>query len=159
MKRLFWISLLLIVGVAPIAHTQDTTASLNADRAKQVLTTARRDIFEATMGLTDAQKDPFWNIYNEYEKDRAPVTEKTLQLVQQYTADFSTLTNEQLMKMMKDSSSNAKKQIDLRTKYAEQMCKKVDPKVGVRFFQIDDYITTAVRLDVLDNIPFVGGTE
>jgi hypothetical protein len=159
MKRPFWIPLLALLGVAQMAHTQSTSPSLNTDRARQVLSTARRDIIEATMDLTDAQKDSFWTIYDQYEKERAPSSERQIQLIQTYTTDFSTLTNDQMMKMVKEASSNQKRQIDLRTKYAEQMAKKVDPKVGARFYQIDDYITTAVRMDVLDNIPFVGGSN
>jgi hypothetical protein len=163
MRRLIWIPILALGCLVSRAYTQDTTVvlepSLNADRAKQVLTMARRDIFELNMELTDAQKDPFWSVYNQYEKDRAEVTGKTIQLVREYSANYSTLTNDQTMKLMRESAANSKKQIDLRAKYAEQIAKKVDPKVGARFVQIDDYITTATRLDVLDAIPFVGDPD
>ena len=163
MKRLMWISVLALGCIVSRAYTQDTTIvvepTLNADRAKQVLTMARRDIFENNMELTDAQKDGFWSIYNQFEKDREAVTAKSLQLLRDYANNYSTLTNDQTMKMVKESASNNKKQIDLRVKYAEQIGKKVDPKVGARFYQIDDYITTAARLDVLDNIPFIGDTD
>ena len=62
----------------------------------------------------------------------------------------------QVMQMMKGSSASNKKAIDLRYKYAEQIGKKVGPKVGARFFQLDDYYSTATRLSRLDNIGFVG---
>jgi hypothetical protein len=158
MHRLITILVLALVGIVPVAYTQgaSSSANLNTERAKQVLTTARRDIVELAMDLTPEQKDPFWSIYNEYEKERGPLTERTLRLVQDYTANFTTHTNDQLLKFMKEARDTNKKQIDLRYKYAEQMAKKVDPKIGVRFYEIDDYITTAARLDVLDNIPFVG---
>jgi hypothetical protein len=158
MNRLSYVLLLALVSIVPVAYTQGSTSepSLNTEKAKQVLTKARRDIFEETMGLTPEQKDGFWAIYNDYERDRMPVTEETIRILQAYTNNFSTLTNDQLMKLMKEASQNNKKMIDLRYKYAEQMGKKVDPKVAVRFYEIDDYISTATRLDVLDNIPFVG---
>jgi hypothetical protein len=159
MKRLIWFSLLALVSLAPMAYTQEGSQSLNVERARQVLSGARRDIVEAAIDLTDTQKDPFWNIYNQYEKDRAPLTDRTVQLIRDYATNYSTLTNDQIMKMVKESSANQKRAIDLRTKYAEQMAKKVDPKVGARFYQVDDYITTAARLDVLDNIPFIGDAD
>jgi hypothetical protein len=161
MHRLISVLVLALVGIVPVAYTQGTPSdvSLNTERAKQVLTSARRDIVELAMDLTPEQKEPFWSIYNEYEKERAPLTERTFKLIQDYTANFSTLTNDNLMKMMKEARDNNKRSIDLRYKYAEQMAKKVDPKVGVRFYEIDDYISTAARLDVLDSIPFVGGSN
>jgi len=145
------------------AYTQDTApaggGTINVERANQALTTARRTLFESNITLTDAQKDPFWAIFNEFEKERGAVTGKTLQLVQTYAANFSTLTNDQLMQMLKEVTANSKKQIDLRAKYAEQIAKKVDPRIGTRFYQIDDYLTTAARLEVLDKIPFVGAKQ
>ena len=161
MRRLVWIPILALACLVSRAYTQDTApaggGTINVERANQALTMARRTLFENNITLTDAQKDPFWSIYTEFEKERGAVTGKTLQLVQTYAANFSTLTNDQLMQMLKEVTANSKKQIDLRAKYADQIAKKVDPKIGVRFYQIDDYLTTASRLDVLDHIPFVGG--
>jgi hypothetical protein len=163
MRRLIWIPVLALGCLVSRAYTQDTTTgaghSINAERANQALTTARRTLFENNIELTDAQKDPFWTIYSQFEKERSEVTGKTLQLVQTYATNYSTLTNDQLMQMLKEVTANSKKQIDLRAKYADQIAKKVDPKIGTRFYQIDDYLSTAARLDVLDHIPFVGAKE
>jgi hypothetical protein len=63
------------------------------------------------------------------------------------------------MQLVKDITANSKKQIDLRAKYSDQIARKVDPKIGTRFYQIDDYITTAARLDVLDALPLVGDKQ
>jgi hypothetical protein len=162
MRRLIWIPVLALGCLVSRAYTQDKTAgepSINAERATQLLTQARRTLFERNIPLTDAQKDPFWSIYNQFEKEREAVTGKTLQLVQTYAANYSTLTDDQLMQMLKEVTANSKKQIDLRAKYSDQVAKKIDPKTGARFYQIDDYISTAARLDVLDNIPFVSNKE
>jgi hypothetical protein len=108
------------------------------------------------MGLTMEQKDAFWSIYNEYEKERLPLTQEALQMVENYVKNFTTMPKEEIVKMMNASSANQKKIVDVRTKYAGEMAKKIGPEVGVRFYQIDDYLSTAARLDVLDDIPFVG---
>ena len=156
MRRLFWIPLLALVGIASAAYTESAAPSLNAERAKQVVTQTRRQFIEANMEIPDAQKDAFWTIYKAYEDELAPVAQQTGQLSQEYTTDYTTLTNAQVMEMMKGSSASNKKAIDLRYKYAEQIGKKVGPKLGARFFQLDDYYTTATRLARLDNIGFVG---
>jgi hypothetical protein len=154
------IALFAIACVAAAAYTQDTTIivspSLNTEEAKQILSMARRDVFQDEMNLTDQEKDAFWNIYAGYEKDRAALIDKQIQLLQEYSTDYSTITDEQAMRMVKQSADLQKKSIDLRAKYADQIGKKVNGKKGARFYQIDDYIATAVRLDVLDNIDFIG---
>ena len=134
MRRLFWIPLLALVGIASTALAQDTSPKLNVDRAKQVLTQTRRQFMEANMDLSPAQKDAFWTIYNAYEEELGPLSQQASQLGQEYKTDYTTLTNAQVMEMMKGSSASNKKAIDLRYKAAEQMGKKVGPKIGARFF-------------------------
>jgi hypothetical protein len=159
LSRIVWLPLVMLIVIAQTAHTQDSTPSLNVERVREVLTTARRDIFEAGMGLSTEQENDFWTIFDQYEKERAPVTQKTIEIVADYARNYSTLTDDRLMKLLKDSGANQKKGIDLRTKYAQQIGKKLGTRVGARFYQIDDYITTATRADVLDAIPFVGGSR
>jgi hypothetical protein len=160
MKLKIGIALFAVACVAATAYTQDTAVivapSLNTEEAKQVLTMARRDVFQAAMTLTDQEKDAFWNVYANFERERAGLMDKQIQLLQEYSTNYSTVTDEQAMKMVKQSADLQKKGIDIRAKYADQIGKKVNGKQGARFYQIDDYIATAVRLDVLDNIDFIG---
>jgi hypothetical protein len=158
MKRIAWIALLLLAAPAQVARTAEES-SLNAQRAAEALSSARRDVIEAAMGLTMEQKDAFWAIYSEYEAARTPLSEQALAMVESYVTNFSTNTNEQNVKMMAGSATNQKKMIDLRAKYANKMAKTIAPEVGVRFYQVDDYLTTASRLAVLDDIPFIGRSQ
>ena len=159
MKRMVWVFLLVLIVAAPVAFAADPPPSLNSQRAAEVLSTARRDVVEQAMGLTIEQKDAFWAIYNEYEKERTVLSQQALQMVENYVTNFTTLPKEEIVKIMNASSANQKKIVDVRTKYAGRMAKSIAPEVGVRFYQIDDYLTTAARLDVLDDIPFVGRSQ
>ena len=44
----------------------------------------------------------------------------------------------------------------LRQKYAAAISKKLGGRIGARFYQIDDYLSTGTRLELLNRIPFVG---
>jgi hypothetical protein len=111
------------------------------------------------MGLEDPQKDTFWNIYAEYDRQRAELADQTLQLLRDYVTSYDTLTNEQATKMMDEAARIGDKQVRLRQKYAHEMSKKLGGRVGARFYQIDDYLSTAARLELLDQIPFVGDPQ
>jgi hypothetical protein len=151
MKLKIGIALFAIACVAAPAYAQGTT-----ERATQTLSKARRDVFEQAMNLTDQEKDAFWNIYSNFERERAGLIDKTFQLLQEYATHYSTITDEQAMKTVKQTGDLQKKTIELRTKYADQIAKKVSGKQGARFFQIDDYLSSAVRLNWLDKIDFIG---
>ena len=156
MKRMISAFLLALVIAVPAVLAADPAPTLNSQRAAEVLSSARRDVVEQAMGLTMEQKDAFWTIYNQYEKERTVLSQQALQMVENYVTNFTTMPKEDMVKMMTASSVNQKKIVDVRTKYASEMAKKLGPEVGVRFYQIDDYLTTAARLDVLDDIPFIG---
>lgn len=156
MKKVLILSVLVLALSLPPAIAAEAP-SLNAQKAGEMLSMARRDVFEASMKLTDAQKNTFWELYSAFEKERTLVSQSALGLVESYMNKLSTNTDEQFVKMMTDSAANQRKLIDLRTKYAKAMAKQIAPQVGVRFYQIEDYLSTAARLDVLDNMPFLGG--
>jgi hypothetical protein len=48
-----------------------------------------------------------------------------------------------------------KQMLDIKTKHAKTMSKKVPPALVAQFFQIDNKIDTLLRLDAAANIPLV----
>jgi hypothetical protein len=82
------------------AHDQRDPPGPSLTRDQTLLTIARRDVFQKAMGLDDPQKDMFWNIYADYDRQRAEVTDQTLRLLRDYVTSYDTLTNEQATKMM-----------------------------------------------------------
>lgn len=128
----------------------------NINTLKYVLATERRRIFEQAMGLAESEKDAFWTTYTQYEKERAQVDEAALKLVASYAKDFTTLTDAQALKLVRDTAAAQQRGIALRSKYTVQFSKNLSGKVAARFFQVSDYVDTAVRLDALDNIPLIG---
>jgi hypothetical protein len=161
MRHRIWIALLSLTCLAPQAHASDTPTPPGPTlaHAQYLLTLARRDVFQNTMGLSDEQKDPFWNIYADYDQQRASLTDQMVQLLRDYATNYDTLTNEQAKKMLDEAAGIAQNQVKLRRKYADQISKKLGGRVGARFYQIDDYLNTAGRLQVLDQVPFVGDQQ
>jgi hypothetical protein len=56
---------------------------------------------------------------------------------------------------MSEAADMSRKQIDLRRKCADQISKKLGGRVGARFYQLDDYMDTVLKLDLLDDVPVV----
>jgi hypothetical protein len=161
MRHCIWITLTAVICLVSPAVAQDQRESPDSGptRAQMVLTVARRDVFQRAMGLTDAQKETFWNIYAEYDRQRSKLIDATTILLSDYITNYDTVTNEQATKMMDEAATLQEKQVKLRRKYADQIGQKLGGRVGARFFQIDDYLSTGIRLEVLSRIPFVGDQQ
>jgi hypothetical protein len=161
MRQSIWIALIAVTCLVSQAIAQDhpNPSGQSLTRAQIELTTARRDIFQKAMRLEDQQKDTFWNIYGEYDRQRSKLIDRTVDLLNDYVTSYDTLTNEQATKMMHEAATLLEKQVKLRLKYADEISQKLGGRVGARFFQIDDFMSTEVRLDVLSHIPFVGDQQ
>jgi hypothetical protein len=161
MRHRIWIAVLSVTCLVSQAHASDAPnpPGPSLAHAQYLLTLARRDVFQNAMGLDDQQKDTFWNIYADYDQRRALLTDQTVQLLRSYATNYDTLTNEQAKKMLDEAAGIAQNQVKLRRKYADQISKKLGGRVGARFYQIDDYLNTAARLQVLDHVPFVGDQQ
>ncbi len=70
-----------------------------------------------------------------------------------YTDNFATLTDADVVKMVNESADIQKQTLDLRMKYFGILNQKIGAKAAGRFAHIDDYLTTIVRLGILDNMP------
>jgi hypothetical protein len=128
----------------------------DVDMAKlqQALSTKRRELVAAAMGgLTPEQMQTFWGVYADFEKERDAVMASRLNLLKNYTENFATLSDADIVKMANESAEIQKQTLDLRMKYFGILTKKLGAKAAGRFAHIDDYLTTIFRLGMLDNMP------
>ena len=69
---------------------------------------------------------------------------------------YTTLTNDDVMKIVKQSGENQRADLALRQKYFHIYSKKLDPMMAARFLQLDDIVGMVTRLAILGNLPLIG---
>ena len=100
--------------------------------------------------------DIFWTIYDQYEDERKALGKKRIELLSTYAENYLSLTDEktdELIKQIKIQKSSMDKLID---KYYKQIMKSSGSKVAAQFYQIEYYILSAIRLEAMESIPFIG---
>ncbi len=162
------LALFLSLGIAATAAAQQPAAGSaqkaqmpelsksDVDMAKlqNALSTKRRELFAAGMGgLTAQQQETFWAVYADFEKERDSVMSSRINLLKNYTDNFATLSDADIVKMVNESAELQKATLDLRMKYFGILNGKLGAKAAGRFAHIDDYLTTIMRLSILDNMP------
>ena len=164
MRRSLLLSFLLIPGVlaaqqAPVQQAS-TAAVPTVDDAR--LTTAlsaeRRRAFMVGMQLTPAQDTSFWPIFEKFEGERRVVSERMVRMVQQYAQAYPNVSEVQSWELVGGTAEAERELVAIRHKYAEEVKKKIGGRASLRFYMLDDYLTTAVRLGVLDDMPVVSTT-
>ncbi len=164
------LALSLIVGVAasaaaqqapsnaPASSTPAARKSVDMSKVKMALSEERRKLFASGMGnLTAAQLETFWAVYADYEKEKDALTAARLELVQKYVETYATLTDAEITTLINEAADAQKKSTDLRAKYFGIYSQKINAKAAGRFVLIDDFITTALRLSILSQLPMPTG--
>jgi hypothetical protein len=105
--------------------------------------------------LSDTQKDAFWKLYDEYETERKELGKVRIELLNQYAQQYKTFTSEQADAWTTKVMDLQTKTDDLIKTYYSKVKKATDGIVATQFYQIENYILTEIRMEVLDEIPFV----
>lgn len=104
---------------------------------------------------SDAQKDAFWKLYDEYETKRKDLGKQRIELLKQYANQYQTMSGEQADAWTKKVMDLQRKTDDLINTYYTKIKGVSDGLVATQFYQIENYILTAIRMEILENVPFL----
>jgi hypothetical protein len=156
MSRRAWLpALVMVLAAIPLAAQTIAVANPDESTYRFAVTEERRNIFAANVALGPEERERFWKIYDEYVKEREPIEKERFALLQRMAQTGATISDDQAMALALASGRIQIADVQLRLKYAETIRKKTSGRVATRFFQIDDYVTTALRMNSLTGIPLV----
>jgi hypothetical protein len=101
------------------------------------------------------QKDAFWKLYDEYETQRKELGKQRIELLTQYAQQYQTMTSEQADAWTKKVIDLQKKTDALIVTYYGKVKGISDGLVATQFYQIENYILTAIRAQILEQVPFL----
>lgn len=76
-------------------------------------------------------------------------------MLNEFAEQFEKMTNEESASWMKKVIHFDKRQDKLIQSYYSKVMKVTSPIVAMRFYQLETYLITAIRFEILDAIPFV----
>ena len=169
MKKALALSVLLGIGAAAASAQQSAPApsqngpmpelkqgDVDMARLNAALTTKRRELFAQGMaGLSPQQQQTFWAVYADFEKEKDSNMSNRINLLKRYEDGFASLSDADIVKMATEANDIQKTSADIRMKYFKILSDKLGAKVAGRFYHIDDYLTTLMRLSILDNMPAI----
>ena len=151
--------LALFLLAAVNAQEQGPTVSvgrLDLETYRAALSAERRAIMAANISLDPERRLRFFATYDDYDKERGPVDVERFSLLQRYAAAQSGLSEPQAMALARAVAGLQIKEIQLRSRFADRIGKELGGLVGARFYQVDDVVSTAHRLNSLQAIPLTG---
>jgi hypothetical protein len=151
MKKYILISVALFL--ASFVYSQTNKSEVELIQAAIGMT--KKDAVKEYIQVSDAQKDTFWQLYDEYETQRKELGTQRIDLLIQYGKEYRSMTNEQADAWMKKVIELQGKTDKLIVTYFKKIKKATDPIIATQFYQIENYILSIVRMKVLNEIPLV----
>ena len=149
-------NLLFSVACMTLSTAALFSQSYEADLVQSMFKMEKRMVVSEFLELNEMQEKAFWPVYDAYEADRTKISGDRLKILQQYADEYGTLTDDQADELLGKALLLQKDNLSLFKKYYKKAKKAVGPKTAVSWIQVEDYIYTALRMEILDNIPFVG---
>jgi len=118
----------------------------------------KKQLIAANLNLTDAEAQKFWPVYDQYAREVEVIYNDRLQIIKDYGASLSTLTNPQAAALTKRLLDSDNALTSLRKKYEPAVAKAVNGKAQALFFQLDRRIGLLIDLQLALEIPLVEAT-
>jgi len=148
------LSIAVIALVSMTAYSQSVMEEV--DYYQSIFGMAKKEVVASFVELEESGAVAFWTLYDEYELKRKELGKVRLDLLASYAENYltmdATVTDELILAM-----AAQKKNLDkLIVKYYKKMKKSAGVKPAAQFYQLENYILSAIRLEILESIPFIG---
>jgi hypothetical protein len=145
------ILLLLAMGFGAWVNAQSNKEEI--DLMQSVFGMDKKAIVAEFVKVDPAQKDAFWQLYDEYETTRKDLGKQRIELLKQYADNYEKLTNESAEEWTKKVIDLGKKTDALLLQYYNKVKKVTNPVVALQFYQVENYILSGIRVAILESLP------
>ena len=151
MKKLLVIAA-LFVSAAGFAQSNKE----DVDLIQSLFGKEKKSIVAEFIKLEGAQKDAFWNLYDQYETERKELGKQRIALLERYANNYATLDDATTDKLIHDMMDLGIKTDKLTNSYYGKIKKVSGVKAAAQFVQLESYLTSMIRATIFENIPLIG---
>ncbi len=155
-SRLASVVALAALCMAAPAIAEDAAVVGDSIEVGRAMVAAERKLIVAqNMGLTQEESEAFWPLYNDYQNELRKVYDREIKLIQDYAAEYETLTDERAIELLKVAQKIDDDKLKLRRQYVKRFQKVVPAKKVVRYYQIENKLDAIVSFDLARKLPLV----
>ena len=151
MKKTVISLFLLVLSVGAFAQTTDDYIEV----MRSVLKTEKKVAIAEAMELTEAESEPFWNLYNEYNQKMYLIQNNRIKAIKEYANNFENLSDEkadEIWNLMLDFKTDS---VKLEKTYYKKFKKILPTSKAVKYFQAENKIAALVAAQIALEIPMI----
>jgi Spy/CpxP family protein refolding chaperone len=117
------------------------------------LRSQRKQVIAANLKLTDAEKEKFWPLYDQYVSELVKINNTKYELIKQYVQAQGNLTDAQADSSVKQWIGVDQSVSELRLKYVPAFRKVLSAKNTALFYQLDRRVQLMIDLQLASALP------
>jgi hypothetical protein len=114
----------------------------------------KKAVFSKFMQLES--NDPFWATYEEYETERKQQSQEMINILDEYITNYYEINDEHASSLVEQSMAHCKKTTTLINKYYKKIKKTSVGKTAAKFYQLQNFLSSAIRLSLYESLPLIG---
>jgi Spy/CpxP family protein refolding chaperone len=150
-------TVILALSAAALRAAQPPTgqATANLDVLVDTIRSNRKALVAVNLKLTDEEAAKFWPVYDRYQQEINAVGDRLVGMIQDYTANFSDLSNDKAMKLVEEYLTIEADRVKVKRAYVDEFAKALPGRKVARFYQIENKMDAVIRYDLAATIPVV----
>jgi len=150
---------LFVLALVMVGFVNAQSNKEELDLVQSIFGMEKKAVVADFVSVDSAQGVAFWALYDAYETERKELGKKRYDLLKQYAADYDKMDNEKAAAWTKDVIALGAATDKLIAGYVKKITKATNPVVALQFYQMEAYFLTAIRSNLLNEIPFVHGKQ
>jgi hypothetical protein len=146
---------ILLSTIAMNTYSQGETP-IDLEKAKSQLQKDREKIFIEALQLSVSQAAVFHPIYVKFNNEKKKLDEELLSLFVNYATNYKHLDVKLMTAFIKQSEKYQQNEMGVRKKYYKLLNEAISIEIGSQFYEVDDFISTSLRINILSGLPFTG---
>jgi hypothetical protein len=131
-------------------------AQINTDEMQMYQTLfgmPKKEIVAEFVKIDDNKKDLFWKLYDAYESSRKQLGQKRFVVLNNYVKNYTKLNEAETNEIMEDVIELTTSQDKLIAQYYKKIKVQISVVVAAQFYQIEWYLQSQIRTNILEHIP------
>ncbi|HET9694312.1 MAG TPA: hypothetical protein VFP48_07995 [Steroidobacteraceae bacterium] len=108
-----------------------------------------------TLQLTDKESRAFWPVYDEYEAKVKKIDDRFIQLIDDYAAKYSTMTDGDAREMLAAKMKIDWERLSLQQTYTRKIARALPAIKALRYAQVESRIDNELQRKVMQLVPLV----
>jgi Spy/CpxP family protein refolding chaperone len=114
----------------------------------------KKQIIAENMGLSDAEAEKFWPVYDQYARELSRIYDTKLALLNDYAENYTSMTGEQAENYIRKRAEVEQSIMQLRLKYVPAFRKVLSGRETALFYQLDWRLGLAIDVELVQ-VPLI----